>query len=266
MPPTHEPSEPAPRNAETGRPWWGWRPETATLTPRQVHRHLARNATIGASLFLIATTSLWWVLSATEVKDIDETDFGYYAHKQSTNALVGGCGPMYSAPLSQALDTSGTVPDKDRAGIPNRVTYPNVVPMFGEFWDVPAPEDQALWSFDEPNAPKPENLLRNMWDGTMVAYYTEAVSEEEIELFHSILDLHPEMDLKVIPWDSSVRGPLPENRDVAFATWNASQSCHRLIAPALYDFREAHPASDAPGHNGTEPPVRSTQRPYSVTR
>jgi hypothetical protein len=207
-----------------------------------------------------------WVLAETEVRDVELTNFGFYAHKQTTDALIGGCGPIYRAPLDASQSESGTVPAKDKAGISNRLTYSTVVPMFGEFWDDPAPADQSFWSRSEPETPNPENLLRNMWDGEMVVYYTAAVDEAALKVLHDVLVLRPELDLKVVPWDSTVRGPLPQNRHIAFATWNASQSCHQLIAPALYDFRDANPATQAPGYDGTEPPVRSTKRPINVVQ
>lgn len=251
--PTPRTTHPAPRP-----PWWAANTRQPLLHPHQVRTRTLRG-TLGILAFITATIlGGWWVLTSTEVKYIEVGPRGEHGIRQTTNALVGGCGRMYTFPGATAK--SGTVPTHNSSGIPNRQDYPTIVPMFGRFWNDPAPADQTFWSRDEADIPEPENLLRNQWDGQMVVYYTTDVTEDDLDRLTNLLLTEPELDMLVVPWPNE-RGPLPAHRNFAFVTWNHSQTCHRLELSALHDFRRFYPPDTAPGNDGTPPPdlTRSTR-------
>lgn len=246
-------------------PWWARSSTKPFLTSKQVRRRTPRGI-VGSCVFvLVFLLGMYWVLTATEVKDVQRTDFGAFAYKQTTDALIGGCGPMYRYPAAEVSASSGTVPRRDKMGVTNRQDYVTAVPMFGRFWTSPAPEEDPFWERDDTNIPTPEMLLANMWRGAMVVYYSADVTDAELRTLREVLRLHPELDILVVPWDETSLGLLPQNREVAFATWNASQSCHQFIAPAAYDFRRIFPARKAPGFDGTAPPVISSTPPIRVS-
>lgn len=206
----------------------------------------------------------WWVLTGTDVREVTREPNGALAHKQSTNALVGGCGPLYTYPSDVVTSSSGTVAATDRMGKPNWQQYQTTVPIFGRFWNAHPKEGQRFWETGDKYAPYSEQLLREQWDGALVVYYTDDVSATEVKTLRDILRLRPDLDIYVVPWEERVRGLLPRGREIAFATWNATQTCHQLVAPALYDFRNAYPSTAAPGAKGKKPKVLSTTPPLNV--
>lgn len=254
----------APLEPQTGVPWWARSSRQPYLRPDQVRTRTVRGTLTTVAFLTVLFLGVWWVLTATGVKQVTITSTGALAHKQTTNALIGGCGPMFTYPHRVADKESGIVPRRDTMLVSNRQRYRTIVPMFGRFWNDPARTDQRLWQRNEPHIPVAENLLGNMWTGTMVIYYTAAVPAADLKTLSDIVTLHPELDIIVAPWEQQVRGPMPQNRQIAFATWNASQSCHQLVAPAVYDFRKAYPASAAPGFHGRKPPILQTKPPLSV--
>lgn len=214
--------------------------------------------------FAVAALGVHWVLTATDVADVTRERNGALAYKQTTQSLIGGCGPMYAFPDEQVARESGTVPDQDKMGQPNRQEYRSVVPMFGPFWSEPVPPGKSFWERTDTDVPAPERLLANMWNGAMVVYYTDDVSDEELDILRRVIERNPDLGVLAVPWNEKVRGWLPRFREIAFATWNGSQTCHQLIAPAVFDYREAHPADEAPGVTGRQPKVLSDTPPLSV--
>ena len=212
---------------------------------------------------LIATVvlGLWIVLIATAPQQVVREEGGILATQQSNDALIGGCGPLYSFP--DATADSGTVPATTASGVSNRLGYPTTVPMRGQFWDEPVKD--RFWEPDEADKPVAEQMLRNLWDGDMVAYYTHLVPAEDVKTLVNLSRARPELRLFVVPWEQRLRGSLPRGRALALATWNSSQTCHALSVPAVIDFRDAAPATAAPGADGTRPPVLRRTPPIGVS-
>lgn len=212
------------------------------------------------ALLAVLVTSLWSLLIATAPQQVSMVDGGVLARQQSNDALIGGCGPLYSFP--DATAQSGVVPTKNAAGLSNRLGYTTVVPMRGQFWDQRIA--RRVWMPSDEQKPVAEMALRNQWDGDLIVYYTSAVADKDIAALATLARTRPDLQMFLLPWEQRLRGPLPQGRDLAFVTWNTSQTCHILSVPALLDFRKAAPASAAPGYDGTEPPVLRRIPPLSV--
>lgn len=241
-------------------PWWAIASTAPRLTPAQVPTITLRGLATLAALASTLAAAVWWLLIATAPEQVSRVEGGLLGHQQSNDALIGGCGPLYSFP--DATADSGIVPDKTAAGLSNRLGYRTTVPMRGQFWDKPI--DRHAWMPADENKPVAEMALRNQWDGDMVVYYTHAIPEDDITTLTTLARKRPDLRLFVLPWEQRLRGPLPQGRELAFVTWNTSQTCHTLSVPALLDFREAAPATEAPGYDGTKPPILRHTPPLSV--
>lgn len=248
-------------DSRTRLPWWATGSTQPVLTPQQVRRYTLRGVISTALALALVTAAGCWVLLGSAVQDVTVEE-GMLAHKQSNDALIGGCGRIYRFP--DATAESGIVPRTNTAGEPNRIGYRTIVPIRGPFWS--GGVGKRTWTRDAARPPGAERLMRNMWDGDMVVYYNDDVTSDDVATLLALSRTRPALRLFVAPWDAQLRGPLPKGRTLAFATWNTSQSCHTLAVTALYDFREAAPVTDAPGADGTNPPVlRRTRPPASPT-
>lgn len=247
------PGSTGPSGTAPSVPWWAATSRHPYLSPAQVRTRTLRGTLSTLAFTLALLTGIGWVLLATDVKDVTTTDFGALAHKQTTEALIGGCGPVYTFP--DITGQYGTVPATTPDGVPLRQQYHTAVPMFGPFWADPVPTDRVFWSRTGSRGfPVAENLLHNMWQGDMVIYYTSTLPEDEVRALRRFAVLNRDLDALVVPWEEDVRLPMPQYRKIALVTWNASQTCHSVAVPALFDFRDMNPAHHAPGHDGTPPP------------
>lgn len=237
-------------------PWWATGSTQPVLTPRQVRRYTLRGVASASFALALVVAAGCWLLLGSAVKDVTVEE-GMLATKQSNDALIGGCGRIYRFP--DATTGSGIVPRTNTAGEPNRVGYRTIVPIRGQFWS--AGVGKRTWTRDAARPPGSERLMRNMWDGDMVVYYNDEVTGDDVASLVALSQKRRDLRLFVAPWDAQLRGPLPKGRNLAFATWNTSQSCHTLAVTALYDFRKEAPASGAPGADGTNPPVLIRVRP-----
>lgn len=228
---------------QTPPPWWARTTQRPLMSPRQVRRRTVRG-TLGTILVtLVVILGLALTLAGGQHPATRPTGQpGGLEHRQTTQALIAGCGGIYT--FTGTLAESGTTPGP--------YTWRTIVPMFGPMSPDPAPTSQHYWPTGDPGAPTPEHLLRNQWNGALIAYYTPNANPGDVANLRHLADSQPDLRMLVTPWPAD-RGPLPRNRNIAYATWNASQTCARLNAAALQEFRTGHPASDAPGYTGTQP-------------
>jgi len=205
-----------------------------------------------------------WVLFGISDAETYDVPGGGLARRASSQALIGGCGATFE--FKGIARESGIVPATRPDGREARQAYRTIVPMFGKFWETGAPTPPAstgFWAPQDPEAPQAEELVRNLWDGWMVVYYTNAATPADIAALEKIATTQPEFKMLVAPWERR-RGPLPSNRKIAYSVWGASQTCQRLVAPTIREFREAYPVSTAPGADGTPPPVITSSGPVSA--
>lgn len=236
----------------SGAPWWAPATTQTLLRPTQVYKRTRRGIVGMVTFALLTVTGGWWVLTSTEVEYIEYGPAGEAGVRQSLNALVGGCGRMFTFP--DADERSGTVPKYNPVGVLNRqYNDATIIPMFGRFWNDPIDPNQTFWDRDEPRVPLPEQLLLAQWQGKMVVYYQPYIPQRDLDTLQRLLQNEPELNMVVVPW-SPEYGPMPMGRSFAWATWNRSQTCHKFAVPALRDFRRFYPPASAPGFDGTPPP------------
>lgn len=261
------PLEPEPEVVDevAAGPWWARAGTRPRLAPGDVREHTWRSALARTTLLATVVAAAWWVLATTEIRAVESVGGNGEAHLQTTTALIGGCGPIYTS--DDAGTRSGLVAEHRAGGAPNRQEYDTIVPMYGPFWDAPVTGDQAFWERTAGDVPQPENLLANAWQGDLVVYYGPAATAAEVDALRSLTrrggaagDQVDDLRLRVVPWPTA-RGSLPGGRAFAFVAWNHSQTCHHFMASALEDFRRAAPAVRAPGHDGTRPPVHLSAAP-----
>ena len=136
-------------------------------------------------------------------------------------------------------------------GKPNKQKYRTIVPMFGHYYTTPTdtaiPNPVRFYTRGTKNIPPIENLLAQMHTGTMIAWYTNDADPQDITALKT-LTTNPTLNMIAAPWEHTSRGPLPANRKIAYAVWGASQTCQRLVTPALADSAPPYPATTAPGN------------------
>lgn len=255
-PPRH--AFPAPRPDDPHQvPWWAQGSHQPRLEPHQVRLRTLPAFTGAVAVTVAVLTGLAGILVGVSQPRIQPVADGGIAIRQTTDGLLGGCGPVFEFPAHRKI--SGIVPSERPGGTaPYRPAYATTVPVFGPFWAHPAPTTHPFWSVTDRWQPQPENLLYNMWQGWMVVYYTRTARQSEVQALNRLTQHHPQIHLLVAPWPTYL-GALPANRTIAFAVWGASQTCQRLDIPALEQFRATHPPTAAPGGHGAPPPtIRAT--------
>lgn len=255
--PDHPQGDVRPERSE--RPWWAQASTQPHLTRRNIRYRTWQGVLTKVALVMLVVSGTWWVLDSSEVRDVEPVAGNGLAYRQTNNALIGGCGPIYT--FSDAESRSGIVSEYTTNGAANRQNYDTIVPMYGPFWDAPLTQKKTFWARTDKNLPLPENLLANQWQGDLVVYYSASATADEVETLRQVATGYYDTDeqmqnlrLRVVPWVEE-RGRLPEGRKFAFVTWNHSQTCHQFIAPALGDFREFAPFTQAPGADGTKAPA-----------
>lgn len=235
-------------------PWWA-RGRTTLVTDENTRRaHRRGTAAVRTLVALALAGGLLTVVMGTAQPRTRDVGSGVTSTRQSTDSLIGGCGPVFTKQAEPG--TAGVVPTVKKDGkTPNNPVYGTIVPMTGPFWSPPAAPDVHMYTKADPATPPPPRLLHNMWAGALVVYYTPAANPEDVKRLAVVADTRPDLNVIVAPWDVTKRGPFPSNRKIAFSTWGASQTCQRLVVVALNQFRAAHPQEQAPGFGGLTPPV-----------
>lgn len=162
--------------------------------------------------------------------------------RPTVEALVAGCGP-----LAQVTNPRSEVAWIDRPqGNDLPLPYETTIPAAGWFYRDP-PSDGEV-------APAPEAVLREMWAGGRVAWYSADVSADVVQQLRQMADSHPEWSMRVAQWPVD-REAMPGADDggarVAFATWGATQTCDRPTQAIAEGVWRA--GTPAPGLGGGAP-------------
>ena len=243
----------------TQTPWWAQRPGTQVHPAGAFSRGRLRRVAIRVLIVGAVTGGLFATAVGTSQPRTRDEGLGLTSIRQSTDSLHGGCGRVFERRTT--ADAVGVIASVKADGVTANVpSYRTIVPMAGPFWSPPAEPGIRMYARDSPTIPRPARLLHNMWSGALVVYYTSAAHPADVRALTLIAATRDDLDIIVVPWDTT-RGPLPSGRKIAFATWGASQTCQRLVVPALDQFRIAYPQDQAPGYGGAIAPTLTATRP-----
>jgi hypothetical protein len=164
-----------------------------------------------------------------------------------------GCGKV-------TQDKSSGNQDHVQVGI--RVDYEYVPPSSGKHYSNPV-SFAATPFFTTKDNPPVENLVHNMEHGYTILWYDPQLSGDELDEIED-LALRLRDDAKyqqfiATPWDPTY-GAFPADKFVALTHWSAPDPksgdgfghrlfCERLSGPAVQDFMDKYPATDAPERN-----------------
>lgn len=228
--------------AQPRLPWWAKDTTRPVLPPTHPHSRTLRSTATKTLALTAAALALTTVLRGTTSPDTWPTEGGGTAHRQTMQALLGACGPTYT--FTAQPGQAGPVPTTHTDGTPNTQQYRTIVPMIGHYHPPHTAPTTRFYPPDANNIPTVETLLGWQSQGTITAYYTTDAHPADITALRD-LATNPDLDMVVIPWESTGRPPLPAHRKIGYATWGASQTCQRLNAAALAEFRQAHPPTVA---------------------
>jgi hypothetical protein len=240
---------------ERQTPWWAHRAGTHVHPAGAFSRRSLRTVAIRCLVAVAVTSGLFAAAVGTGQPRIRDGGPGNISIRQSTDALLGGCGRVFERRTPPG--TAGVIASVKADGVtPNIPRYQTIVPMTGSFWSPPA--EPGMYTPTSGTIPRPTQLLHNMWSGALDVYYTTAADAADVRTLAGVAATRADLNIIVVPWDST-RGPLPSGRKIALATWGASQTCQRLVVVALDQFRSAHPQGQAPGYGGAiAPTLRGT--------
>lgn len=222
----------------TGTPWWAQRTTHPVLPTTAVRHHTPRTILTTALTTALIVTALALVLRGSTSPATSPAEGGGVAHRQTRMALIGACGPIYT--FTAQPGEAGPVPATRADGRPNTQAYRTIVPMFGHYY----PQTQTapptrFYDRTAKDIPTVETLLGWQAQGVMTAYYTTDAHPDDVTALKHLTN-DPTLNMVAVPWESTRRPALPAHRKIAYATWGASQTCQRLAAPALAEFRAAH--------------------------
>jgi hypothetical protein len=230
-------------------PWW------SQGAPK---KSIARSWTLGSTFVVtvvigIITAGLGTVIVGFQAPKVKDWEWGQ-EYRASINALASGCGPIYTISDAAYLSRQvGSVPESDIEGNPIALNYVSTVPFAGTMYELGVDTGkQTTWNPGEPSAPRVEKVLRSLYDGWMVAYYSQDATENQKDSLIFTAQNQPELKMMVVPWPKD-RAKIPQNRNVAYAVWGATQQCANVLVSQIREFREAFPISGAPGFNGLVP-------------
>lgn len=234
---------------ESNSPWWGKGATKKSIT----HNWTLGSTSVVVVVFGIITAGLGAVIVGFQAPTVKDWEWGQ-EYRASVSALASGCGATYTISNKAYLDKQvGTVPEADKKGNPIALNYVSTVPFAGTMYEQGVDTtEQTTWNPGEPSVPRVEKVLRNLYDGWIVAYYSQDATANQKDSLIFLAQNEPELKMMVVPWPKD-RAKIPQNRNVAYATWGATQQCTNVLASQIRDFREAFPASGAPGYNGANP-------------
>lgn len=97
--------------------------------------------------------------------------------------------------------------------------------------------------YEREDAPPPERAVHDLEHGIVVAWYDEALPEEEVELLRQVADAMPINRFVAVPWDRSI---FEDERHVVLTAWGHTQRCERVSGRVFHDFTKEYADKDAP--------------------
>lgn len=188
------------------------------------------------TIVIVALTSL--VFATLSLPDRSEPKKGQYEsveYPASVQASINECGSIfYFEPDSKWF---GTIPEaihQDYAD-DNIPIQPTLVPVYGFMSRNPFdPEKVGVYDRTFEGFSR-QDILRALWDGYNIMWYTPNISDVKYNQLKDYVENANRSSAKIIllPFNFPDK-EIPIGRDIAFSSWNASQSCENF-EPSVYD-------------------------------
>lgn len=177
-----------------------------------------------------------WALTGPHTPERTELEWGTLV-RANVRHVPAGCGPL-------ALVTSPSVV-QGWVDVDGVLPYDTVPPAAG--WMLPTPPA------DGERSPRPEAVVREMWDGANVIWLAADADEALAAQVDAMVEANPQWGARVYRWPA---GREKLEGKVAFATWGATQTCQVPVAEVAAQVFAA--TSGAPGATGKQPPPLRT--------
>lgn len=221
--------------------WWAKDDDTATPSEEPVKSLRPSNGKgmIFGSVALIAALTAG-LFTATFFKPNPYAphvgQFQSMEYPASVEAVITECGAIFNfepSPRHYGQFPEGFFDSEAGKNTRERLVpeQPMIIPAYG-YMSNKAPDNfPAFIGTDEEKQPSKNQLLRMMWEGTMVIWYLPASGSGEnangindAETLNSIKRFAESHDNVIaVPWSNDRQMPL--NRRIAFSMWNTTQSC-----------------------------------------
>lgn len=150
----------------------------------------------------------------------------------SLNALVSGCGGFFSWQTTSEQARLIPADQIDRANIIPET--PMITPVYGYMSEENVPRF-GFWDGSEDDLPSREQVMRHMHDGGKVIWYVTNMDPADKILLQELAEERQAEKIIALPWEGR---SLPFDRQVAYATWGASQTCTFWSDVAFNEFEE----------------------------
>lgn len=218
--------------------WWAKNSTQGTYAKKQIRRYDLSTVLTALSILAIVMGGMIWTVIGADPNRARSGQFESLEHPASIGAVLSQCGDIFTFdPPSHHYGVhdsdemieklGGQVPEQD---IP---VHPMIVPVYG-YMTEEVHLTETMYNFA--NAPTRSEVLRALYDGKIVLWYSPALTDVEKGTLSTYLNTSPHRDrLVAIEW---VDEELPLGRHYAFSTWNVSQSCLRWDSNVLDEFIE----------------------------
>lgn len=224
--------------------WWAKDSSYNAYAKKQIRRYDLSTVLTAFSILAIVMGGMVWTVVGADPNRVTTGQFESNEHPTSIGAVLNQCGDIFTFdPPSHhyGVYNSDEVIEQLGEQVPEKELplHPMIVPVYG-YMTEEARLTETMYSFA--NAPDRSEVLRALYDGQIVLWYSPALTDAEKGALSTYLNTSPHRDrLVAIEW---VDEALPLGRQYAFSTWNVSQSCLRWDSTVLddfVDFVDTHP-------------------------
>lgn len=189
-----------------------------------------------------------------------------WQYQPTAVAAANGCGGVFIFDINK--EWYGTIPESIVQGHPDdgipsqEVNIPTYGFMSREAF---APEKVGVYDKTFTGFPR-QDINRALWDGYNIIWYNKKVTAEQFDKMSKyVASLNTSKPTTfLLPYTIAERN-IPYNRDIAFSSWGASESCLTFDTNAYNQFVDAA-KTRAPKHEGVPPvaPLDSVGRLYQI--
>lgn len=205
-------------------------------------------ATILLVIFGLLVTSTMNLPNNLQAK---ESDYNAIEYPPNIEASINGCGSIFYFRIADIW--YGTIPEGYTKEIPEA---PMLLPTYGYMSSTPFNNEQIgvygknFQGFDMPT------VLRALWDGVTIIWYTPNISDENYKALEQIATkrIQSGEKLMVLPYTFKNK-QIPLGRSFATSTWGVTQSCSIFNEQVYQDFLEFKDESSYSLRDKENPPI-----------